>query len=81
MTKDVSVDGWCVLPGRVILSDVEPTELTAAVVTAWATVWVLNALPVPTIMAVLVGVIVLATVVRTYRARWRVAGEPEAPPA
>jgi hypothetical protein len=52
-----------------------PTQVIAAVVSAWATVWVLNALSLPSLMSTLVGVLVLLNFVRTYRAQWKVPGE------
>lgn len=46
----------------------EPTELTAAVVTGWATTWTLTTLT---------GTLITATLIGKYRRRWGIPATPE----
>lgn len=67
---------WCVLVNGAILRHVksvqrlEPTEQTAAVVTGWAVTWGLTTFEIPAMPAILIGLVVWATVSGRYRSRW-----------
>lgn len=49
---------------------VEPTELTAAIVSGWALAWAMTALGIDPIPSVMVGLITAAWLIGKYRRRW-----------
>lgn len=57
----------------------DPSELTAAAVTAWAATWALTAIGLPAIPAIALGGIIWAGVIGTYRRRWNIPTPPAAP--
>lgn len=48
----------------------EPTELTAAVVTAWALAWAMTTLGIDPVPTIVVGLVTAAWIIGKYRHRW-----------
>lgn len=57
----------------------DPSELIAAVLTAWAIAWLMQTLTIPAVPTALVALLVFAMVSGTYRRRWALPGDGRHP--
>lgn len=54
----------------------EPTEVTAAVISGFAVAWAMTTLGIPSIPSIMVGLIIWASLTGKYRRRWAMPTPP-----